>query len=144
MSKKNGVLVIFFIAVVVGLTLVTIYGAGETDRLLAPAAEASAEFDYAQAAENKGFRWNAMAEAYERRDRLNDTSSPDEAMAYRWIAMARFYEKNDLLNELREHSEDSLAFRWVAMAQFYEKNDLLTRDPDLAEPSTLTVASQSQ
>lgn len=144
MSKKSGLLAIFFIAVLVGLTLVTVYGAGKTDRLLAPAAEASAEFDYEQAAEIKGFRWNAMAEAYERRGLLNNASSPDEAMAYRWIAMARFYEKNDLLNELREHSDDSVAFRWVAMAQFYEKNDMLTRDPDLGEPSTLTVASQSQ
>lgn len=130
MSKKKGLFVVIFIVVLAALTLVTVYGAGETDRLLAaaPKAEASAEFDYEQAAEIKGLRWKAMAEAYEKQGLLNITSSPDEAMAYRWIAMARFYEKSDLLDELNAHSDDSVAFRWLAMARFYEKNGMLTRD----------------
>ena len=59
-------------------------------------------------------------------------------------AMARVYEENDLLNDLRDHSDDSVAFRWLAMARSYQNNGLLTRDEAPSEPSTLSVAAQSQ
>ena len=70
------------------------------------------------------YRWNAMAEAYERMGLLNDHDNPDNLMAYRWNAMAEAHERMGLLN-YHDNPDDLMAYRWNAMAEAYERMGLL-------------------
>ena len=56
-------------------------------------------FDYEQAAEAMAYRWQAMAEAYEKAGLLNDTISAGNADALRWQAIAREHENLGSLNK---------------------------------------------
>ena len=129
---------IFFQIVTITLLLAVssmLAACGPTIEVQARAAEAddafSAEFDYVAAADNHAFRWNAMAEAYERHGMLNYHNNPDDLSAYRWLAMAKAYEQLGLRNEALDPG-DVMAFRWNAMAEAYERHGFLNyqNNPD--------------
>lgn len=60
-------------------------------------------FDYDEAVNTLTFRWQAMADFYEKNGLLTrDTFDYDEAaenLAYRWQALAKFYDDHGLLNK---------------------------------------------
>ena len=122
-------------SIVIQITAITILLAvsavlaacGPTVEVQAKAAEddpVRTEFDYAAAADIHAFRWNALAEAYERQGMLNYHDNPDDLSAYRWLATARAYERLGLLNDGLDPGE-VMAFRWNAMAEAYEQHGLL-------------------
>lgn len=76
------------------------------------------------AADLMAYRWNAMAQAYKSKGLLNYHDNPDDLLAYRWLATARGYEKLGLLNDGMDPG-DLTAYRWNAMADWYRDNGLL-------------------
>jgi len=93
-------------------------------------ADARDEFDTKQAADNKAYRWLAMARWYERHGLLTrgeDKMDVGDIDAYRWLAMARWYEHHGLLTrgEDKMDAGDIDAYRWLAMARWYERHGLL-------------------
>lgn len=68
----------------------------------------------------QAYRWQAMADGYERLGMLNvDSDAAADAKAYRWQAMARGYEQLGLLNVDSDAAADAMAYRWQAMARYY-------------------------
>ena len=95
---------------------------------------APAEFEIAplQAVDPVEYRWQAMADYYEKNGLLTrDTFDYEQAadnLAIRWQAMANYYEQNGMLTRDSfdyEQAADNLAFRWLAMAKWYEEHGML-------------------
>ena len=129
MSKSKVFPMFVLILALVALPILAGCQASNPDRALAAApeeveSEASEEFDYEQAADNMAYRWNAMAEGYERLGMLNYSTNPDDVSAFRWRAMAEGYERLGLLNDDMDPGDVS-AFRWLAIAHGYERLGLL-------------------
>ena len=72
----------------------------------------------------KAYRWNAIARGFEKLGLLNNNMDPGDVKAYRWNAIARGYEKLGLLNANMDPG-DVKAYRWNAIARGYEKLGLL-------------------
>lgn len=70
------------------------------------------------------YRWNAMAQVYADQGMLNYHDNPDDLSAYRWLATARGYEALGLLN-YHNNPDDLSAYRWNAMAEVYQRMGLL-------------------
>ncbi len=63
-----------------------------------------------------------------------------DAQAYRWQAMANWYERHGLLNLDSEAAADAHAYRWQAMANWYERQGLLNLDSEAAADQSETAA----
>lgn len=113
MNEKKVFGTIFFILILVSALSLT------ACQTVSPA-QASAEFDYEQAAAHTASRWTAMAQAYEKDDLLGKPTDAGDVTVQRWNAMAEAYTKQEL-GDRGPSPNEAMVNRWLAMGKAYEQ-----------------------